>query len=1221
MTLHQRKPSVVIKRIAALAICFMVAAVAALAQTTSGRFVITVKDQTGGVIAGATVKVKNVGTNQETTGVTGEGGSFTTQLLPVGRYELTVEATNFRTSLLGDLKLDVGQEYGVSVTLEPGEVGEVVTISGGEQLVQSTTAEVRSTISQRQTQELPLAARNPLALVQLQAGVNGNQSRTNTTINGQRASSTLVTQDGINIQDIFIRANGIDFSPNLPTVASVAEATVITQNATADVAGSSAVRFVTPSGTNEYHGEVFEFHRNSATAANSFFNNASGVGRPQLIRNQFGFTFGGPVGIPGLGKSEKLFFFTSYEGFRQRTQAGLTTTVLLPNARQGVFTYQDNSGATRTINLLTLRNITMDPVTASLINRIPNAQANIATVGDGLNTSGFRFNRSTPTDRNAFTTRIDYNINSKNQLQGIYRYSRERVVRGDIDQTFNTQLQVDNSNVVHFGSAALITTFSSRLNNEIRVGTNLSDPKFNVTGDQPSFFVGGLPFTNPDVTFLPQGRTSQITQVIDNAAFQAGAHNIRFGVQFDVLRNTPFNFAGTVPTIGIGQQGIPQNLVLTAGLFPGGINATQLNTANNFLALYLGSVANANRTFNATSQTSGFVNGAANVRRLKVNQYAGYITDQWRIHPRVTINMGLRYDYITPVREANNLSLIPEINADTPAGLVLNPNNRLVFVSGGFYQPDRDNFAPNVSVAWDVPGLGEKQTVLRGGYSISYINDETVQAANNSLGTNNGLSSTVAPPLAQLGTNPTLGGSSGSIIGGPLGAPAFSVPLTFAQVNQRFGPGSALGVPSQDLKTPYYQQYNIGVERELTKEMSLTVRYVGNRSTTLVRGVDLNQVDVTGNGFAADVARARQNGFLAQQANPAGGFNPVFNAAIPGSQPLTVLNLTGAPLGNAQVRGLIQRGEAGSLASLLIQNRLTGTVQFAPNPNVLAANILNNSGFSNYNAFQVEIRRRFAKSAVGDYAFQANYTYGKVLTNTDGTGQTRFEALLDNGQPTLENSRAPFDVRHSFKFNGIYELPFGPGKTFNPSNRILRKLVEGFQVATFFEIASGAPFSILSSRGTLNRAVAGAGNRGDLTPADSSLTADQIRDLFGFFRQGGNIFYIDPRVLFTDGRAVQPDGQSPFNGQVFFNPEPGRVGSLQRFQFDSPRKYNVDLSIFKRTRVTERIGTEFRAEFFNVFNNVVFDVPSQNINSPTFGRFTTQFNAPRFIQFALKVTF
>lgn len=1188
---------------------------AVMGQSTNGRFVVTVKDQTGAVVSGATVIVLNEGTNQETNITTNESGVVTSPLLPIGLYDLKVEVEGFKKAVSEKVKLDIGQEYGIVITLEAGGGSDIVVINAGEELVQTTNAEVKTVVSEKQVQELPLNGRSPLDLIKLQAGVNGadfTRIGTNTTINGQRSSTSTVTQDGINIQDLFIKANGLDFSPNRPTVAQVSEFSVTTLNPGADTAGSSAVKFVTPSGTNTYHGSLFEFHRNSAVASNDFFSNLQGVEKPQLIRNQFGYTLSGPIQIPGvINGKDKLFFFTSYEGFRQRTGSPSTGTILLPNARQGIFTYRDNNNQVRTLDILGLKKISLDPAIANLLSRVP-SQSNSNLVGDGLNTGGFSFNKSSPTDRDTVGFRIDYNVSAKSHLEGIYQHASEDVARPDIDTSFNKDLAVSNQGTTNFFAISWNYTFSNRFNNEVRVGRNVSEPVFITKETSTGSFITPLLITNPTVTFLPQGRRTAITSFIDSASLSIGNHFVRFGGQVDITRVKAFNNAGIVPTITLGiSTAAPQGFGLTSRDFPGGIDGTQLGRANNLLALLGGVISSASTTFNATSQTSGYVKNAGQVRNLEIEQYSGYISDSWRARPRLTLNLGVRYDFVTPLHDSKNFALLPEkggtVSGLTDAkSLVLNPLGRVNFANGFFFDSDKNNFAPNVGFAFDIPKLG-RQTVIRGGYSIQYVNDEAFRAPDNAAAGNPGLSTT-RNLTNQFGfISRDLNGVLGGLV-----APPFAVPITYAQ-NFAVNSSVAAFIVDPKFKTPYYQQFNLSIERELFKDTVVTARYVGNISRNLGRGVDFNQVDVFNNGFNDDVLRARQNGFLSLAKN--GVFDPRFNSNIAGSQQLTVFPKLagGGLLTNATIRNLILTGESGTLAQVYFTNRLTGSVRFTPNPNVFVADVLLNGAESDYHSLQLEVRRRFSKGI----QFQASYTFSKVLTNADGTGQTRFEPLLDNAQPTLEKARAPFDVRHAFKTNFLYELPFGPGKMFNSSNKIIQKVIGGYQLTSIINAQTGAPFSILSQRGTLNRVGRSAGNT-----ANSSLSNEQIKKLFGtFITPDGTIYFIDPKVIGKDGSGVAPDGQSPFAGQIFFNPGPGQVGNLGRLEFTGPTAFNWDLSIIKTTRISERVGTEFRAEFFNVLNHPIFFVGDQNINSTTFGQVNATITAPRIIQFAFKLTF
>lgn len=1179
-----------------------------MAQTTNGRLVITAKDQSQALVGGASVSVINEGTGQELTGSTNESGVVVFPQLTVGTYKVTVEAAGFKTSVADGVKIDVGQEYGLSVTLEVGGGSDVVTVSAGEELLQTTNAEVKNTVSEKQVQDLPLNGRNPLQLIQLQAGVAGgaNSARPNvtTTINGQRASTASVTLDGINIQDNLFRENSIDFSPLRPTVAQVAEFSVTAQNAAADVGGgASAVRAVTPSGTNEFHGSVFEFHRNSAQSANDFFNNLQGVDRPNLIRNQFGFTLSGPI------IKNRLFFFGFYEGFRQRTSSPFTGTILLPQARQGIFTYRDNSGQVRTLDILRLKGVAIDPFISGVLAQAPQ-NANATTVGDGLNTSGFALNQPFNQDRNPGGVRIDYQLNMRHRLGGVYNYADENVQRPDADTSFGLPVGVVNTASTHFGVGYWIWNVNDALVNEVRIGGNRSEPLFDSKADTSGIQLVYPLITDPVNQFLDQGRTTSLFSIQDNVSYSRGNHFLRFGFQYDRIRTTPFVFNnGSVPTFTLGfGVGAPSTAALQARDFPGGIDVTQLQTANNLLALLGGIVSAGTVAYEVTSRDSGFQSRIPERRQFEVTTWSGYVTDSWRVNPRLTINLGLRYDYQTPLKERNNLALTPVFNGRSAREVVTDPNGIYDFVNGFYNSPDRNNFAPNVSVAWDIPGLG-RQTVLRAGYSLAYVNDQAIAAPRNALSGNDGLSAAVT----RNNLFGTVSGSVPGLINTVFAAPQFKVPRTFAE-NFDLDPTSAAFAVDNKFKTPYFQQWNVSLEREVFSNTTAIVRYVGNRSTTLARGIDFNQVDVISNGFAEDVLRAQRNGFLALAAT--GTFDPRFNANIPGSQQLTVFPLltAGGLLTNRGViQPLIQRGEAGQLAAIYFQNGLAGSVNFVANPNTFVADVLGNFSESNYHALQIELNRRFSNGL----ALQANYSFSKNLSNSPGTStQVLFEPLLDNNQPSLEYSRSQLDIPHIFKLNGIYELPFGQGKRFSSDNRIVRKLVGGWSVTSIITYQTGNPFTIFSGRGTLNRTARSINNT-----ADSSLTLDQIKDLLGVRKTPNGIFFIDPKVIGVDGRAVNPDGQAPFAGQVFFNPGAGRVGSLARLSLNAPNFINWDFGFIKRTPITERVVTEFRTEFFNFTNTPVFAFSDQNINSPTFGRITQQLNSPRIVQFAFKIVF
>jgi hypothetical protein len=278
------------------------------------------------------------------------------------------------------------------------------------------------------------------------------------------------------------------------------------------------------------------------------------------------------------------------------------------------------------------------------------------------------------------------------------------------------------------------------------------------------------------------------------------------------------------------------------------------------------------------------------------------------------------------------------------------------------------------------------------------------------------------------------------------------------------------------------------------------------------------------------------------------------------------------------------------------------------NPNVWEANVLANRARSDYNGLQVEARRRLSKGL----AFQANYTWSKVLADASGLFGVRYEPYLDGRRPKFERSRAEFDIPHAFKANVIYDLPFGDGYG------LLGRLVGGWELTSIVTWQTGPPFGIYSDRGTLNYLFQSR----DTNTAVTSLTADQIRSLFGIVKRPDGIFFINPAVRNPHtGTAVADDGAEPFPGQVFFNPEPGQVGNLERLMFNGPSLFTWDMGVSKRTRLTQRTSLELRAEFFNVLNHPVFAVGDQDINSGDFGRVSGVQVAPRVIQLAARLSF
>jgi hypothetical protein len=514
---------------------------------------------------------------------------------------------------------------------------------------------------------------------------------------------------------------------------------------------------------------------------------------------------------------------------------------------------------------------------------------------------------------------------------------------------------------------------------------------------------------------------------------------------------------------------------------------------------------------------------------------------------------------------------------------------------------------------------GDNKTVLRGGFRVSYVNDEFVRSADNALIGNAGLSSQIAAINPATGTG-ALNARFNSLP--TFATPVFQVPRTYAQNNALAGNFGTVFAVDPNLQVPRSLEYSIGIERQLGWHTALEIRYVGARSDSLVRGLDLNQVNITSNGFLADFNRARANLLLS-------GNNPACTTA--GCQPLTVFPRleAGGLLTNATIQGLILAGQPGQLAFTYLANGFGGSsALFLNNPNTGVVDLLLNSSRFRYNSLQVEVRRQFSNG----FYFQGNYTFQKNLTDAPGVGQTRFDPLLDNNQPNLDYTRADFDQTHVFNFNGIWDLPFGKDRRFLNHGGLADKIVGGWELTSIVRVSTGAPLAITDPVGTLNR----TGRSGRQT-AVTSLSASQIQDLVGIFKTPCGVYYINPSVINVNlatcqgsGRGSEGFGQAAFPGQVFFNNAPGQSSALDRMIINGPNFVNWDASVVKNFAIGENKKLSFRVEAFNILNRSNFCVNCEtgattqftvfNINNPTFGRLQETF-AQRILQFVGRFDF
>jgi hypothetical protein len=1200
-----------LRRIALFA-ALVLSAASLWGQKDAGVIVGTVRDKSGAVVSGASVTIADADRGSHIAVTTNDAGEYLSGPLRIGRYNVSVEKPGFKKSVAGPVEIDVQARLAIDVTLQPGAVTETIEVTTEGPQLETETSELGQLVDQRRINALPLNGRNYAQLALLGTGVAPAEpgARTETTYgfssNGARSLQNNFLLDGIdnnaNLGDVL---NGSAYVVQ-PSVDAIAEFKVETNSYSAEFGrGNGAImNAVIKSGTNQFHGDVFEFVRNDKFDAINKFDTS----QQPYKQNQFGFTLGGPI------RKNKTFFFGDYEG--ERIRQALPQLVQVPLQAEVL-----NGDFSSLLNTSVIEQ-QIDPNTGQPIaNTVAvDCNGNPTYAGEIFNSRLVQNSAvnaeglcGVPINGNAAPTNIFPAVDPLARRLAAYfpapnapQYGPQAFLsdpeRSETDNKFDIRLdqifsQKDNffvrfsfgnsnnflpspfQNVLDGGSfqdgysendargvaASEIHTFRPNLINELRFGFNhLYSHRLNLNynldvAQQLNF--PGVPY-GPDLGGLPSISFSNGDQTIGSSGYQPA---IEKQYSYVVSDNLIWSKGRHAAKLG-GELRFEEFTILEPAAPRGDLSFGSDFTDNPAAP---GTGGDAFATFLLGIPDGGEINGVNNiVYRRQI--YSVYALDDFKITPRLTLNLGLRYEMFTTIKEANNLQgtfdfpsqsiIVPSALSASAATFPASATTLATELniqhigSRGLISPDLNNFAPRIGLAYQITDKLE----LRSGYGIFYGGQENGPFSNPSPGYN--------PPFSAsqvYSSNCTSPAANAAVLDCTI--PGLNV------LSQGF-PSNALSNPNTPslysiyphLVTPYTQQWHFGVEYQLPSQTVLELTYAGSRGLKLY-------------GF--------YNG----------------NQAVPDPNPSDAL-APRRPANNANWPDGV-----GQTCSIADQNGA-----FC-NP-ALDASIatLRSNDQSNYNSLQARLEKRFSHGV----QFEAAYTFAHALDNASSAslGSVNNGDFRDQLDPNLEYGNADFDVRQRFVFSYEYDLPFGRGKAFGGgSSGVLNQIIGNWQMAGVLSLATGNYYTATDIEGVSN--------------SDC----------------GGTVgFYCTRPNLVGNPNATPCVPGTLFNTCAFaHNAVEGTFGDAGRNIILGPGYKEWDTSLVKEIPVRDQMHFEFRAEFFNILNKVNYlfsqfgsisaepvalELDPNNINTvqtPNASQFgyAQAARAPRQIQLALKFYF
>jgi hypothetical protein len=1250
----------------ALLIVLSFAVVVSAQDSSSMTGVVT--DSTGAVIPGVVVTLSNSSTGLSFTQTTDSRGSYRFANVPPNPgYTATFSLEGFTKTQISDISLTVLITRTQNVTLRPGNV-ETIEVSAGSSAVtlNSSDASVGNNMSIDQLNALPVYDRTAgvATLFMQQPGVDSFQGA----VTGARIDQTAVTLDGMDVNDL---ASGQTFLivANAP-VDSVAQFGGAVAGLVPSVGTGSGGQFqlVTKGGGNVFHGNINEYHRDTTTESNDWFDNLNGLPRTPLIRNQFGGSIGGPI------VRNKLFFFFDLADSRIVESASSEPIVPLAAFRNGNLNYIKNGagcGDSSRINTqpncigtltagdvksLDPAGLGFDPGVLSYINsRYP--QANDLTQGDGVNTGGYRFTTPTPDNMITYVGRGDYNLTSTQRLFGRVTITHRNAINALPE--FKTDPVTHPFTDSSYGYVVShVWTIGSNKVNQFYYGDTVSKYDFpdtyNPTGAAQYSFTG---FSGPYTTFDGQRRRVPVPVVRDDFNWQHGSHSLTFGGTFKFIKTNTnhisnFNFVSAGLT-GFALQGGLNSSVRPADIAQGGAgnaNSVAVNDYDQLFTSALGVLGEITTNFTYNNKGVAQPAGSGGPKAYRFFETEAYVGDTWKATSKLTISYGVRYQLYSVPYEVHGdesvqspIKLTTYINDRLAQGKSGNTSNTglpiYTEVLGGkanhgpdMYAMSYKDFAPRLAFSYSP--YRSRGTVFNGSVGIVYdrslinavnfLQDQTSFLFFNQQSNQFGASSV----KSTLATNPRLGAnlaypSSLNPTPAPIKAPYIpNVDSTGTPFGLAAGSFSFEVDPA--LKDPYSIALNAGVQQELPGHMVLKVNYVGRLGRRLLADADASQVidvpDYTGKStqsmagaFAGLTTQMRAGGPITAQ--------PWFeNVLAPGTGAAIGLgnntNLVAAMAGELATRGDI----SDSLAAVATYTYFLGFSGFLPTnvgiPSQFATNAyLTNMGSSNYHGLLLSLDKNISNGLRGEF----NYTWSHSIDNTSlsannnslysGTGY-----VCDILQPRACRSSSDFDVRQELTSNFTYDLPFGKGRAYlGTAPRWLDEAIGGWSFSGLPSYRTGLALTPYS-----DAFLASFDNE---VPAIFTGTNADLKTKVNVDRSTNTVYG------FAGGAAAATKVLSKFRGPIGL--EYG-----QRNLVRGPGAFFFDAGLAKTFSVIrDKVTLEFRADAFNLFNHPNFGPLALSIvkNASTFGQITSTNANPsssavaaddaRVAQFSLRLQF